>query len=83
MVVEGRTCTGQNLCCMWFEVKRLVTPASLCKRRSSKPKRGAGRTMVVSGKMLRTTFSPSACAIDISAMARSTLSQSYLCAEEL
>ena len=34
---------------MWFAVNRLVTLASLCRRLSSKPNMGAGRTMVVSG----------------------------------
>lgn len=43
---------------MWLEVRTFVTPASLWRRRSSKPNRGAGLTMVVSGKMLRTTCSP-------------------------
>ena len=55
------TCTGQKRSCMWFDVKRLVTPANLWRRLSSKPNIGAGRTMVVSGKMLRTTSSLRPC----------------------
>ena len=43
---------------MLFAVKRFMTPASFKSRLSSKPNMGAGRTIVVSGKMLRTTCSP-------------------------
>jgi hypothetical protein len=45
---------------MWLAVKTFVTPASLCNKRSSNPNIGAGLTIVVSGKMLRTTASPRA-----------------------
>lgn len=43
---------------MSFEVKRLPTLASFRSSLSSKPNMGAGRTIVVSGKISRTTFSP-------------------------
>jgi hypothetical protein len=42
---------------MLFAVKRFVMLASLSSRLSSKPNIGAGLTIVVSGKMLRTAFS--------------------------
>lgn len=42
---------------MLFAVKRFVTLASFSSSLSSKPNIGAGLTMVVSGKMLRTTCS--------------------------
>ena len=56
----GLTWTGQYFSCIWFDVKRLVTPASLCSKLSSKPNIGAGRTIVVSGKILRAISSPRA-----------------------
>jgi hypothetical protein len=51
------TCTGQYLSCMLFAVKRLTTLASFRSRLSSNPNIGAGLTMVVSGKISRTTRS--------------------------
>jgi hypothetical protein len=42
---------------MLLAVKRFITLASLSSRLSSKPNMGAGLTIVVSGKMLRATFS--------------------------
>ena len=52
------TCTGHILSLMWLAVNRLLTLASLWRRWSSNPNKGAGRTMVVSGNIRRTTCSP-------------------------
>ena len=67
---------------MWFAVTTLETPANVWRSRSSKPKRGAGRTIVVSGKMLRTTSSPLACK-HISSTSQELELVLHLCAEEL
>lgn len=55
---KTRTWTGQYLSCMWFDVKICDELASLCSKWSSKPNIGAGRTIVVSGKIDRTSLSP-------------------------
>ena len=60
----------------------LVTPASLCRRRSSKPKIGAGRTMVVSGKILRTTSSPRAWVMRCQRMRKKVRMNIHLSTEE-
>lgn len=52
------TWTGEYVSCMLLDVNKLAGVASLINRLSSKPKMGAGRTMVVSGKMLLATCSP-------------------------
>lgn len=54
---KGHTWTGRYRSCMLFAVK-FTTLASFNKRLSSKPNMGAGRTIVVSGKIDRATSSP-------------------------
>lgn len=68
---------------MWFDVMVFAALASLCSNLSSCPNMGAGLTIVVSGNMLLTIFSPLAWNFQLSRYTRCLLGIIYLRPDEL